>query len=497
VSAAASITLAQLDAEAVRRWGLREFVKLAWAQCDTSPLRWNWHMDAMCEYLEAVSRREIRQLVINVPPGSSKSMIASILWPAWVWTFDPEHRWICASHDIDLALKFARKSRGLMESRWFRDRWPHVTFPKDRTASVSAADFSNTRGGSRASWTVPSQKATGSHADTHVIDDPNNPADANARSVVALEATIQWWHETMATRFRDAPRGAKVVVMQRLHEIDLAAEMIRAGATVLCLPMRFEKSHPHAWARDPRTVDGELLDPVRMPEEQVRALETSAQGLGPTQAAAQLQQRPSPKGGGIFKEAYFKRFWTELPKGGTFTISVDCKFKDKQTKSWVVIDVFMSLGPDFYLVDQDRGQYGFLATCNALEAMCVRWPDARKKLVEAKANGPAVVEVMKTVVNGLVEVETGSADKEARAHSCEPVVASGNFILPDPEKARYPDGRVGAPWVRTEWLPEVTTFPNSATNDQVDTMTQFLNDAPRGIEKLKAAMAAAKKELGR
>ena len=124
LQASPSLALAAVDVERVRRGGFREFVRRAWPQVETAPLRWGWHMDAVCEHLEAVQRRELRDLVINVPPGTSKTLLASVLFEPWVWTLSPEHRFITASFNDRVILHNARRTRSLVESPWWAARWP-------------------------------------------------------------------------------------------------------------------------------------------------------------------------------------------------------------------------------------------------------------------------------------------------------------------------------------------------------------------------------------
>lgn len=486
MSARLVVPQALLDREQVRRRGLRELVRRAWPMVDSAPLRWGWHLDAVCEHLEAVQRRALQDLVINVPPGCSKSLITSVLFPAWVWTIDPTHRWLAASYSDKVVLRDARRHRTLVTSDWYRERWPEVQVPRDATASTAVTDWYTTAGGMRYSNTTGGQW-TGQHGDTLLVDDPLDPQGADLTSGVELEKVLRWWHETMPTRFRDQASRARVVVMQRLHERDLTAEFSREGATVLCLPMRFEPAHPHRWARDPRTREGELLAPDRFPEGVVRGLEAA---LGPRAAAAQLQQRPSPAAGGIFRAEWLGRRWVELPPGGTWAQSWDLAFKESADSSFVVGQVWYQAGADFYLVDQDRARRDFASTCTAMKALSARYPKAMKKLVEAKANGPAVASALKRELAGieLVEPEGG---KVARAHACEALFAAGNVLLPDEHRATYPDGRRGAPWL-PEYLHELLTFPAGAADDQVDATTQALNHlAPRLAARMAAAMERA------
>lgn len=493
-------TRAAFDVEAVRRRGFREFLRRGWPRVEPASLVWNWHLDAISEHLEAVTRREIRHLVINVPPGSSKSTAVSVLYPAWELACDPTRKFICASFDDALTLRDAGRCRTLVASDWFRQRWPDVVIPSDRTASTAKSAWYTTAGGFRFSTTVKSS-VTGHHAHTHIIDDPIDPRGAAMASGNELSDVLEWYSQTLSTRFCELAQGAQVLIMQRLHQRDLAAEMIRAGATVLCLPMRFERLHPQRYMRDPRTEEGELLNPARFPEEEVVKLERI---LGPYGTASQLQQRPAPAGGKIFKKEWLRNFWTVLPPGGEWTISVDCTFKGTDGTDLVAFQVWYRVGAMYYLVDRWTERRDFEKTCADLGTFCERYPRAFDKLIENKANGPAVINALRKAISGFIEVNP-EGGKEARAHAAVPAFASGNVLLPHPERAEYPDGRRGAPWLRggvvdlnldaAEGSYEHTmlAFPNGLHDDDVDATTQFLAYIATSSSYLEDLRAALKK----
>ncbi len=493
-----TITRADVDREMVRRRGFAEFVRRAWEIVEPgTSLTWSWHMQAMCDQLESLwifggdTPREIgcenRDLVINVPPGMSKSVITSVLWPAWAWTLDAGHRFIAASHNDRVALRDAEKMRTLVKSPWYRECWPHVAIPEGKAQSDAVSIYRTTAGGMRLSTTVRG-RLTGDHGDTFIVDDPTDPQGAAASSGIELDETLNWWRGKASTRFRDHRRKAKVLIMQRLHERDLAADMIRGGARVLCLPMRFEANHPYRWAGDPRTVDGDLLCPERLPETECAKIERD--DLGPSRTASQFQQRPNPAGGSIFRAEWFEKRWTILPVGGVYCQSWDFKAKDLQTGSYVVGQCWYTVGSNHYLVDQVRFRGGLNDSIQAVRAFSKTWPQAIKKLFEAKANGPPVAEMLKTELSGIQLLETGKSDKPARAVATEPLWAAGNVILPHTTDAVYSDGRRGAPWV-AGYIAEHLSFPNGANDDQVDTTSQFLNTVSNSyLSQLRAAMAA-------
>ncbi len=481
-------TPADIDREAVRRRGFAEFVRRAWPQVEPAPLVWNWHLDAMCEHLEAVARREIRDLVINIPPGTSKSMLSSVLWPAWVWSLDPARRFIFASYAERVVLRDARKNRRLIDSEWFQARWPHVAIPRDRTASTALSIFNTSQEGMRFSTTIPGGDVVGQHCHDMGVDDPINPQLAGAASGVGIGAMLEWW-SNVPGRFLDHATSTRTLTMQRVHERDLTTEFIRAGATVLCLPMRYESRHPHRYTRDPRAEEGELLCPERIPAAEVDRIERV---MGPTKTAAQHQQRPAPAEGAILKAEWLAKRWTELPSGGTYALSVDAAFKGEVGSDPVSIQCWLTVGAQHYLVDQTVRPLTFTRTVEAIAEMLARWPKCRRVLVEDKANGPAILDVLKDKVPGLVAV-TPEGGKIARASAVEPLFAAGQVWLPHETDARYPDGRRGAPWVPA-YVHELVTFPAGAHDDQVDATTQYLITARDSASRLRAAMAGVFKD---
>ena len=392
---------------------------------------------------------------------------------------------MCASFSEKLVLRDARAMRALTGGQWYRARWPAVQYPRDDSASSAAALFSNTRKGFRKSATVRGEW-TGEHGNDLIVDDPIDPL--GAASATELDQCLEWYTGTMPTRFLDHTTSTQTLVMQRLHDRDLTAEFKRNGATVLCLPMRFDPSHPDRYARDPRTSPGELLLPQRFPAEELDKVEKI---LGPTRTAAQLQQRPVPAGGSVFRAEWFRR-WTELPATGTWSIEVDATFKQTESGSYVVIQAWLDDGPRHHLVDQRRERMGFAATVDAIKAMRLQYPKVSTVRIEDKANGPAIIETLRGAMPGVVAV-TPDGGKEARANAVQGTVAGGGVYLPDEQHAKYPDGRRGAAWV-AGLVHECTTFPKGESDDQVDAMTQHLNAVGGSyIAKLKAAVEAQEK----
>jgi predicted phage terminase large subunit-like protein len=459
--------LIQIDQELCKR-SLHEFVQMAWSLIEPGKQFYdNWHIRAICEHLQAVTNGDIKRLIINVPPGSMKSLNTCVFWPAWSWTIDPSTKWIFASYSTNLSRRDANRTRTLMESDWYQQRWGDVWQPN--TKEWRTDKFSNDQGGMRLSTSVEGG-VTGDHADIQVVDDPIKPIEVTGSTAVArttLEKAATWWKETMSSRMTDFKKSSRVIIMQRLHQGDLVGVALAEDPDYvhLRLPMEFELGHrcktrlPFA---DPRIDDKQLLWPERYDEAVVKKLKKD---LGSRASAAQLQQRPSPAKGAIFKRDWIK-YYDEPPPMHKATIiqSWDCAFKDTKTSSYVVGQVWAAIGNQYYLLHQVRDRLGLSATCTQIMHMSLRYPKAYQKIIEDKANGPAVVDSLKNKLNGLKLVNP-EGGKEARANAVEPLWEAGQVHIPHPNKLS---------WV-SDFEEELVTFPAAMNDDQVDCMTQALN----------------------
>jgi predicted phage terminase large subunit-like protein len=456
-----------LDRELAKRY-LKDFVDMAWPIVEPSrdyiP---NWHTDAICDHLQAVYEGDIRRLVINVPPGSMKSLSCCVFFPAWVWTQDPRKKFIFSGFGDSVVLRDSRRNRNLIRSDWYQERWgdKYKILPGEDTANR----YANDAGGFRKSATVKGI-VTGEHADIQMTDDPLKPLEVTKSLAVAqtaLDEVLTWWNETMSSRLVDLATSARIIIMQRLVDNDLAGEMLKTGDYEhLMLPMEFEpkrKCFTCIGFEDPRTEEKELLCEERFPREAVDKLKKE---LGSRGAQAQLQQNPVSAEGSIIKREWAV-FYNVLPKRFNLMIqSWDCAFKDDDTSDFVVGQVWGVVKEDYYLIDQIRGRMDFVDTCKAVKSMTTKYPKARYKIVEDKANGPAVISELKRKISGLIAVNP-EGGKIARVHAVEPIWESGNVFLPTPELAPWIDGE-------DSFLEEVTGFPARAHDDQVDAMSQAL-----------------------
>jgi hypothetical protein len=316
---------AKIIAERARRSGSRSFasfVQQAWPYVlQVDPLVWGWHMDAMCAHFEEVARGRIRKLLVNVPPGHAKSVLLSVLWPAWIWTWWPKAQFLFGSYAHDIAVRDSVRCRAVIESEWYRETFSSPagwTLRRDQNAKDW---FVNTLGGERFSTGVG---GTGRRAHIIGIDDPLDAEERHSKA--ARDRANDWIGTTLSQRFVDAATGRVAMIMQRLHEEDPSGFVLSgSGWEHLMLPSEYEPERcaithhevevvngtvhveRREFWRDPRTQRGEALFPVRFP---TKVLDSFKQpnSLGPHGFATLHQQHPHPMEGGIFPVAKW-RFW--------------------------------------------------------------------------------------------------------------------------------------------------------------------------------------------
>lgn len=354
---------ARQDAEKIKKrcQSFAEFVKLAWRVIEPqTPLKWNWHLDAMCAHLEAISRGQLRpRLIINVPPGSSKSTIVTVLWQAWEWgPLGKRHlRYVTTSFDLTNVKRDTGKTLDVVRSQWFRELWPEVELKTEGVLS-----FSNYDTGSRLG--VAFKSVTGKRGDRLVVDDPHSVL--GAESETQRDTAVTAFIEGGLNRTNDWETSAIVIVMQRLHENDLTGALLARdyGFVHLMIPMEFEparrcttalqvpdperKGKTKNWT-DPRSYDGELMDPVRVPDAAVIDIKKS----GEYAWAGQYQQRPAPREGGMFKVDNIDVV-DHCPRGGITWAGWDLAGSKRKKSPWTVRVLMTRVGGDIYIRGVDR-----------------------------------------------------------------------------------------------------------------------------------------------
>jgi predicted phage terminase large subunit-like protein len=456
-----SAEMLAIEREYSRR-SLANFAKEAWHVLEpATPLKWGWALDAMCEHLEAVSNGDILSLLMNVPPGTMKSLMTGVIFPAWEWgpRAKPDLRYLGTSHKQDLAVRDNLKCRRLIQSKWFQDRWS-VQLTSDQNAKTK---FENDSTGFREAMAFTSM--TGSRGDRVILDDPLSVDDAN--SDAALRAAEITFTEALPTRLNNE-NSAKIVIMQRLNERDTSGLILAKNLDYvhLCLPMEFESDRRCTTSigfTDPRTEDGELLFPERFGAKQVADLKAT---MGSYAVAGQLQQRPAPREGGLFKRSWFRPVHA-IPAKTTFVRGWDLAASTTQTSAFTA-GVKVGRYPDgrFVIADSARDQlspHGVrtliknTATGDGIETR-ISIPQDPGQAGKAQAQGMTL-----DLAGFDVHTSPETGDKVTRASPLAAQAEAGNV-----------DILVGE-W-NEAFLDEAGNFPNGKFLDQIDAASRAFNE---------------------
>lgn len=444
---------------------LRHFARQAWHLVEPGvEMVPGFYVDAICDHLQAVAAGDIARLVITLPPGFLKSTLVSVLFPAWKWIDAPAYRFITASHDSDLALRDAVRSRRVMTSDWYQARWGD-RFRLTTDQNVKSR-YENDQTGHRIALGTGSG-ITGKRADLVLVDDPHDTEDVH--SPTALDATVRWWNETVPSRLNDPKRGPKIIIQQRIHVSDLAGAAIAQGYEHLNLPMEYDPQDQQpvtsiGW-RDPRTEAGELLDPVRY---DAAAIAEKRQELGTRAYEAQYQQRPTPAEGGILKRHWFGTY-ASRPATVRVIQSWDTAFKTGETNDYSVCATIAYTGGQRYLLDVYRERLEYPDLERMVPRLAAQWrPEA--VLIEDKASGQSLLQTLRRENQRRqeplsligIDVPTVRDWKIVRVNELAPSIEAGRLHLPE-----------AAPWL-DDTLHELTAFPLAAHDDIMDAVMQGL-----------------------
>lgn len=387
-------------------------------------------------------------LILEAPPQHGKSDMVSRYLPAFIFGHYPDLRLAGLSYAKDLASDMNRDVQAIMSTPEYAQLFPHSSMAKSGgVANSDKFEVPNGRGAYVGQGV--GGPLTGKRVDIGIIDDPIKNSK-EALSPTVKESIWKWYGSTFLTRL--SKNSGHIIMATRWATDDLSGRVLAANpkARRLSFPAINDK--------------GEALVPDLHPLEKL--LETK-QALGDYFWSAMYQGSPKTLGGAIFKDSGVRYYLTkDLPaKFDKVIQSWDMTFKDSEGSDYVAGQVWAKAGANTYLLHEVRERMGFTASKQAVQNMTARFPEARRKLVEDKANGPAILDSLKAEISGMVAIEPDGS-KIARAHACTAEWEAGNVWLPHPDIA---------PWVR-EFVEEVTTFPAAANDDRVDAMTQALRD---------------------
>lgn len=414
------------------------------------------HLQLINEKLLGIAGGWVKRLLIQLPPRHGKSEFVSQYFPVWYLGNYPEEPIILSSYEADFAASWGRKARNIFAE------WGPQIFGLELSPDSSATarwGIKGHRGGM--STAGVGGAITGKGSKVFIIDDPCKNYE-QAQSETYREKTWDWYRSTAYTRLE--PDGAMVLIMTRWHEDDLAGKILSGQDDedpelweVISLPAIAEEND--LLGRKP----GEALWPERFPVDRLLRIKKD---IGSFLFESLYQQNPTRREGELVKRSWFK-FYKTFPSLRFFDEIIqswDMAFKDTQESSFVVGQVWGRIKAEKYLLDQVRDRLGFVETIQAVRTVTAKWPMAGAKLVEDKANGPAVISTLMKEIPGLIAV-TPEGSKESRLVAVSPQIEAGNVFIPDPQIA---------PWIH-DYIEELCNFPRGKYDDQVDATTQALN----------------------
>jgi predicted phage terminase large subunit-like protein len=462
---------------------LIEYIELMWDVVEPErPFVRERPLEVVCEHLEAVTSGEIRKLLINVPPGMTKSLATNVFWPSWEWgpRNMPSMRYVCFSYASPLTERDNDRFRSLVKSEKYQRFWgDRVTLVKDQTTKPTNA---------RTGWKLASSiggVGTGERGDRALIDDPHNVKESESETV--RKETVRWFRESLSSRVNDPGISAFVVIMQRVHEEDVSGTIIAEefGYDHLCLPMRYDDAYPRCSTSigfvDTRE-HGDLLAPKRMPDWWLKEQERE---LGPYAYAAQYQQQPVPRGGGIIKDDWWQ-LWKEdfYPPFNFILGSFDGAFTEKDENDHSAYTIW-GIYEDENGVLKIMLIYAWKVRMALHEVVTKIAQTSRKYkvdqiIVENKATGHSVVQEMQRLFRNdkwgfylFDPKRDGGGDKGARLHACVPTFTNQIVYAPNKE------------WAQTV-INETAMAPKGKYKDLADTVSQaILYMRNRGLVELR------------
>lgn len=420
----------------------------------------NWHIEAIAHQLERVLCGESQRLIINIPPRHLKSICVSVALPAYVLGLDPSQRIVCVSYSIELAKKHARDCRAVMESVWYKELFPNTRVNPKKNTEV---EFETTVRGGRLATSV-SGTLTGRGGNLIIIDDPLNPKEAMSESM--RTAVNEWFDSTLSSRLDQKTQGAIVLVMQRLHCDDLVGHLLDrdpSGWEVLRLPAIAEASEEvdlgHGIVH--RRKAGEVLHPEREPKfvlDQIKRDQTSLT------FSAQYQQAPVPPGGALIRRDWFRSYSTRPVRqpGDLIVQSWDTASRTNDSNDWSACTTWLVREQQSYLLDVLRARLEF--------------PDLRREIISRSKMAGADYVLIEDAGAGMHLIQDLNREGHVPLISIRPV---GEKIVRLQAATVAIEGRrvwlpESADWL-ADFLVEVLAFPRGRFDDQVDSLSQFLN----------------------
>ncbi|QDW37775.1 hypothetical protein FFI89_011785 [Bradyrhizobium sp. KBS0727] len=420
----------------------------------------NWHIEAISYQLQRVRAGEVTRLIINLPPRYLKSLTVSVIFPAFLLGHNPRLKIFGISYGNELSGKHAADFRAIVESSWYRRAFPNM-----RIARAADSDVKTTQRGYRKSTSV-NAALTGMGGDMFIIDDPQKPADA--QSEVLRNGVTQWFSNTLRSRLDNKESGVIIVVMQRVHLLDLTGYLTESSDewTVLSVPAIAEADEKIAVGPEKyylRRVGAALHQEY----ESLATLEKLRNEVGSDVFAAQYQQAPVPPGGAMIRKQWLRYY--EVAPERTYRTKViqswDTAAKNGAQNDWSVCTTWLIHEKHFYLLDVTRGRYEYPRLRETAAALAERFKPG-VIMIEDASTGIALAQELRQAGTYAVRPIPVERDKIGRLYVQQSKFEAGLVLFP--KAARF----------LADLETELLTFPQGKTDDQVDSISQALAYKP-------------------
>jgi predicted phage terminase large subunit-like protein len=417
----------------------------------------NWHIDAMTYAAEGVIDGAVKRLITTVPPRHLKSIIFSVALPAYLLGQDPTKRIICISYSAELAIKHALDFRAVLGSEWYRRVFPRTVISREK--DTQAETMTTARGFRYA--TSLGGTLTGRGADLIVLDDPQKPEEALSEAL--RNSAGQWFDTTLLSRLDSKSEGAVLIVMQRLHEDDLAGRLLEKGGwqhLKIAAIAEEDESIPLGPARVHQRVPGSVIDPRRESRED---LERLRQSMGELFFSGQYMQAPIPLAGNLIKAEWF-RDYVDAPTqtyDDLLVISVDTAMKGSPSADFSVATIWLARGDNAYLIDLWRERVEYPDLRRAIYHLREKYAGATI-LIEDKGSGTSLIQDLRGNNTAVIGINP-DGDKPTRVAKISAQFEAGSVFFP-----------TKAPWL-SSLKAELLGFPNVKYDDQVDSVSQALS----------------------
>jgi predicted phage terminase large subunit-like protein len=413
-----------------------------------------------------VSKSEVTRLIVNVPPRSGKSLLATIFFPCWVWLRNPAERFMFASYSSTLSTKHSIDRRAVLRSRWYQRNWGDIVKFADDLNQKNG--FANTQRGEMIATSVGAS-ATGRGGNFLLADDLINPQQAN--SDLEREHGIRWFDETYSTRLDDKRQGRMIVIEQRTHLADLTGHLLEQGGwTHVSLQAIAERKTTIIFPRSHKTLVREENDELWPAREGHAELGAAKVRLGQFAYDAQYMQAPVSREGNLIKLDWMNATYRVIPaRFDSIVLSLDTAYKTAASNDYsaaVVIGVLRKprdgSPPGYYLLDAWRGKVEFAALKRKVVELQKTWR-SHAVLVEDAASGQSLIQELRSGTRLPIKAIKPDRDKYERVTAITPVLEARRLLLPE------------AAWWREDFIAELTSFPAGAHDDWCDALAMALN----------------------